>query len=106
MKYIKNVIDFNDWDEINNNIIFNKYFNKYIYDYLKEGDIIICDVNYPTILKNVEAKVICKEYGNVLLEFNNNIKGHFGSQKCFCISKNCWWYSNNLFLFIRSIVKK
>jgi len=112
-KYIKNIIDFNDWDEIDNDD--NKYLNE-IFNNLYVGDRLLVNFNIkyggiPTgdykwgVIKYKNEELIC-------IEFDDNINGHDGNSGG-CKGKNghCWYFYKGLKLeifdlLIIKIIKK
>jgi len=64
MKYIKKLnIDFNNWDEYNDDI--NSFINKDIYNHLNEGDIIECDIDIPSKRKHIIGTIKCLKDNDV-----------------------------------------
>ena len=98
MKYIKELnINFDDWDEVNNDIIDINKFLLSAFESLEIGDKVLVDFTRNGNDYNKEWGTIKYKNNNVLcIEFENNIQGHDGfSAGCRGKSGHCWYFKNN-----------
>jgi len=109
MKYIKKLnINFNNWDEIITGYSLSDIINK-----LKVNDRINVSFTKNEITyKNIWGVIKYKDNNNneICIEFDKNIKGHNGYEKCHGKLEHCWYFSTyshygSYNLYIYNIIK-
>jgi len=92
VKYIKRLnIDFNDWEEVNYEMYINDVLSN-VFNKLKVNDKINVSFTKEKRYKKEWGIIKFKSNDSMCVEFDNNISGHDGNDKCSGKSKHCWYF--------------